>query len=125
MFGKAKKEREKESNKPTPLDEKIVEAFNAIHEARHGLDERVVNVIRKNGVVALYPEGADKAKAIIDAEQAKHFMINSMAQYDEAMRELDAVLAREGERNITAEWFNHFCNSHEIVENVYYRHCMK
>ena len=123
MFGKAKKERE--SNKPTPLDEKIVEAFNVIHEARHGLDERVVNVIRKNGVVALYPEGADKAKAIIDAEQAKHYMINSIAQYDEAMRELDAVLAREGKRNITAEWFNHFCNSHEMVENVYFRYCMR
>lgn len=126
MFGKVKKNNErKESNQTTSLDEKIVEAFNAIHEARRGLDERVVNVIRKNGVVALYPEGADKAKAIIDAEQAKHYMINSMAQYDEAMRELDAMLAREGERNITAEWVNHFCTSHEIVENVYYRHCMK
>ena len=124
MFGK-KKEREKESNRVTPLDEKIVEAFNAVHEARRGLDERVVNVIRKNGVVNLYPEGADKAKAIIDAEQAKHYMINSIAQYDEAIRELDAVLAREGERNITAEWVNHFCTSHEIVENVYYRHCIK
>lgn len=123
MFGKVKKE--KESNKITPLDEKIMKAFNTIHEARSGLEAKVVNVIRKNGVVALYPEGADKAKAIIDAEQAKHYMINSMAQYDEAMRELDAVLAREGERNITAEWFNHFYNSHEIVENVYYRHCIK
>ena len=124
MFGKAKKEKDNR-NKTTPLDEKIVEAFNAIHEARRGLDERVINVIRKNGVVALYPEGADKAKAIIDAEQAKHYLINSIAQYDEAMRELDAVLAMEGERNITSEWFNHFFNSHEIVENVYYRHCMR
>lgn len=123
MFSKVKKE--KNNNKITPLDEKIMKAFNTIHEARSGLEAKVVDVIRKNGVVALYPEGADKAKAIIDAEQAKHYMINSMAQYDEAMRELDAVLAREGERNITAEWFNHFYNSHEIVENVYYRHCIK
>lgn len=123
MFSKVKKE--KNNNKITPLDEKIMKAFNTIHEARSGLEAKVVDVIRKNGVVALYPEGADKAKAIIDAEQAKHYMINSIAQYDEAIRELDAVLAREGERNITAEWFNHFYNSHEIVENVYYRHCIK
>lgn len=123
MFSKVKKE--KNNNKITPLDEKIMKAFNTIHEARSGLEAKVVDVIRKNGVVALYPEGADKAKAIIDAEQAKHYMINSIAQYDEAIRELDAVLAREGERNMTTEWFNHFYNSHEIVENVYYKHCMK
>ena len=124
MFGK-KKEREKESNRVTPLDEKIVEAFNAVHEARRGLNERVVDAICKNGVLALYPEGADKGRAIADAYCAKCNMVNAIAQYNEAIRELDAVLAREGERNITAEWVNHFCNSHEIVENVYYRHCIK
>jgi len=120
MFGK-----KKETVQETALDKKIREAFKVIHESRDNLESKVIDVIRRNGVVALYPEGADKAKAIIDAEQAKHYMINAIAQYDEAIRELDVVLAMEGERNITSEWFNHFFNSHEIVENVYYRHCMR
>lgn len=120
MFGK-----KKETVQNTALDKKIREAFKVVHESRDTLENKVVDVIRKNGVVVLYPEGADKAKAIIDAEQAKHYMVNAIAQYDEAIQELNKVLALDDKRETTINWNNHFCDSHEIVENVYYRHCMK
>lgn len=120
MFGK-----KRETVQDTALDRKIRGAFEIVHDSRDALESNVVNVIRKNGVVALYPEGADKAKAIIDAEQAKHYMVNAIAQYDEAIRELNEMLALDHERETTIDWNNHFSTSHEIVENVYYRHCMK
>ena len=120
MFG-----RKKEVTQTTALDRKVMEAFKVIHESRDALENKVLDVILKNCVVALYPEGADKAKAIVDTEQAKQYMVNAIAQYDEAMRELNHVLALEGERKTTAEWGNHFCDSHKIIENVYYRHCIK
>lgn len=120
MFGK-----KKEEVQATALDRKIYEAFKVAHDLRDALESNVVNVIRKNGVVALYPEGADKAKAIIDAEQAKHYMVNAIAQYDEAIRELNKVLALDDKRETTINWSNHLCTSHEIVENVYFRYCMK
>ena len=120
MFGK-----KKETVQDTALDRRVREIFKVIHESRDALESKVVDVIRKNGVVALYPEGPDKAKAIIDAEQAKHYMINAIAQYDEAVHELNRILTLEGERKATTEWNNHFCTSHEIVENVYFRYCMK
>ena len=120
MFGK-----KKETVQDTALDRKIHEAFKVAYESRDALESNVFNVIRKNGVVALYPEGADKAKAIIDAEQAKHYMVNAIAQYDEAIQELNKVLALDGKRETTINWNNHLCTSHEIVENVYFRYCMK
>ena len=120
MFGK-----KKETVQDTALDRKIREAFKVAHESRDALESNVFNVIRKNGVVALYPEGADKAKAIIDAEQAKHYMVNAIAQYDEAIQELNKVLALDDKRETTINWSNHLCTSHEIVENVYYNYCMK
>ena len=120
MFGK-----KKETVQDTALDRKIHEAFKVAHESRDALESNVFNVIRKNGVVALYPEGADKAKAIIDAEQAKHYMVNAIAQYDEAIQELNKVLALDDKRETTINWGNHLCTSHEIVENVYFRYCMK
>lgn len=120
MFGK-----KKEAVQETALDRKIREAFKVVHESRDTLESKVVDVIRKNGVVALYPEGADKAKAIIDAEQAKHYMVNAIAQYDEAIRDLNHLLSLDSKRETTIEWVNYFGNSHEIVENVYFRHCMK
>lgn len=120
MFGK-----KKETVQDTALDRKIREAFKVAHDSRDALESNVFNVIRKNGVVALYPEGADKAKAIIDAEQAKHYMVNAIAQYDEAIQELNKVLALDDKRETTINWSNHLCTSHEIVENVYYNYCMK
>lgn len=120
MFGK-----KKETVQETALDRKIREAFKVVYESRDALESNVFNVIRKNGVVALYPEGADKAKAIIDAEQAKHYMVNAIAQYDEAIQELNKVLALDDKRETTINWSNHLCTSHEIVENVYFRYCMK
>ena len=120
MFGK-----KKETVQDTALDRKIHEAFKVAYESRDALESNVFNVIRKNGVVALYPEGADKAKAIIDAEQAKHYMVNAIAQYDEAIQELNKVLALDDKRETTINWGNHLCTSHEIVENVYFRYCMK
>ena len=115
----------KKETQDTALDRKIREAFKVVHESRDTLKSKVVDVIRKNGVVALYPEGADKAKAILDAEQAKHYMVNAIAQYDEAIRELNEVLALDHERETTTDWNNQFISSHELVESVYYRHCMK
>lgn len=120
MFGK-----KRETVQDTALDRRVKEVFKVVRESRNALENKVVDVIRKNGVVALYPEGADKAKAIIDAEQAKHYMVNAIAQYDEAIHELNRTLASEGERKTTAEWVNHFCDSHELIENVYYKCCMK
>ena len=120
MFGK-----KKETAQDTALDRKIREAFKVAYDSRDALESNVFNVIRKNGVVALYPEGADKAKAIIDAEQAKHYMVNAIAQYDEAIQELNKVFALDDKRETTINWSNHLCTSHEIVENVYFNYCMK
>ena len=120
MFGK-----KKETVQDTALDRKIRGAFKVVHESRDALESKVVDAICKNGVLALYPEGADKGRAIADAYCAKCNMINAIAQYDEAIRELNEVLVLDHERETTIDWNNHFNSSHEIVENVYYRHCMK
>lgn len=119
MFGREKKERE------TALDRKIKKSFNSTVEARNLLESIVVDVIRKNGVIALYPEGMDRLQAERDAAAAKMHMVNAIAQYEETLHEYDKVLKETGEREETSEWINRFCDSHQVVENVYYGYCMK
>lgn len=112
MFGK---------NKPTctPLDKLIVEKHYEVRDAKCRLMAAAEKVIIANGVIDLYPEGADKVRAIEDAEARKHSLLCAIGAYDGRMQEYNELLKREGARETTVGWFNEFSTSHEIIETVY------
>lgn len=112
MFGK---------NKPTctPLDRLIIDKKQELIDANTYLTSVAERVIIANGVIDLYPEGADKARAIEDAEARKHSLLCAIGAYDGRMQEYNELLKREGARETTTGWTNIFSTSHKIIEIVY------
>lgn len=112
MFGK---------NKPicTPLDRLIMDKNQELIDAKTYLMSAAERVIIANGVIDLYSEGADKARAIEDAEARKYSLLCAIGAYDGRMQEYRDLLKREGKRETTVGWTNIFSTSHEIIEIVY------
>lgn len=112
MFGK---------NKPTctPLDRQIAEKHQEARDAKFRLMSAAENVIVANGVVDLYPKGADKDHAIEDAEARKYSLLCAIGAYDGRVQEYRDLLKREGAREATTGWTNEFCTSHQVIEIVY------
>lgn len=121
MFGK----RKNANPTPTWLDKKIYELNDEWWEAWHRIEDCVDKVIIKNGVIDLYPEGADKKKAIEDAETAKYGLLCAIGAYDDIKRQYNEALKEQGERITTIDYKAHILTSHEIIEKHYERRIFK
>lgn len=113
MFGKKKVEIH-----DTSADLLVKKLSNEVIEASCRIGERVAKVIFRNGVIELYPEGADKKKAKADAETAKHLLLNAIAFYDDVANQYEKAIANEN-RKTTLNYRNCLMTSHEIVEKEY------
>ena len=103
----------------TPLDRMIMDKNQELIDAKTYLMSTAERVIIANGVIDLYPEGADKTRAIEDAEAHKHSLLCAIGAYDGRMQEYNELLKREGARETTTGWANKFSTSHKIIEIVY------
>jgi hypothetical protein len=112
--------KKKEEIVETWADRKTHELIEEIIDANLRLRETVPNVIVKRDVIDIYPNGADKDKAIADCEKAKYSMLCAIGRYDSAIAEYKRHLANtKDERNTTAGYVCNYCSSHEIIENIY------
>ena len=68
MFGKKKKPF-------NPYEKRADDALYEVWEARDCLTAKAKQVITRLGVINLYPNGADREKAVSDAEEAKQYGI--------------------------------------------------
>ena len=114
MFGKKKIEKIYD----TSADLLVKKLANEIAEARCRISERVTKVICRNGVIELYPEGADKEKARADAETAKQMLLNAIAIYDDLANQYEKAIANK-DRRTTISYRSCLMTSHEIVEKDY------
>lgn len=103
----------------TAIDLRIKALVNQIADKNWALISDVEKCIIRNGVIALYPDGADKDKVIKDAEYAKHSLLCRIGAYDRLMRDYDEALAKPNGRRTTTGWRNNFSKSHELVEITY------
>ena len=113
MFGKKKVE-----IRDTSADLLVKKLANEITAASCRISERVTKVICRNGVIELYPEGADKEKARADAETAKQMLLNAIAIYDDLTNQYEKAIANE-DRRTTISYKSCLMTSHEIVEKDY------
>ncbi len=109
----------KNKNQPTALDNRISEKFEELKEAKTRLMSAVDRVIIANGVIDIYPEGADKARAIKDAEARKHSLLCTIGEYDTRLQEYNDLLNSKSERRTTLGYPIHYSTSHEIIEITY------
>lgn len=77
MFGKKKKPF-------NPYEKRADDALYEVWETRDRLYEKTRQAITRVGVINLYPDGADRKKAVSDAEEAKHALLVAIGAYDTA-----------------------------------------
>lgn len=98
-------------------EEQYKELLNVVHDAKETLMARAENVICKKGVVDLYPEGADKAFAQAECEDAQHKLICAIGNYDARTQEAEDFYKKHYEE--LYGYTNKFATSHFIIEIVY------
>lgn len=103
----------------TSTDLQIKNFATQIAEERRYLISAIETCIARNGVIALYPDGADKNKAIKDAEKAKYSLLSRIEAHDELMWNYNEMLTKKNDRRTTTTWRNTFSTSHELVEIAY------
>lgn len=111
MFSKKKKPFNSYENRADDL-------IHEVWEARDRLTAKAIQVITRLGVIDLYPEGADRKKAVSDAEEAKRTLIVAIGEYDTARMEYNIYIKKYAEKfdNPKREWTT---TSHEIIEWAY------
>lgn len=111
MFGKKKK--------PVNIyEDRADEMLYKVWKERDRLYEKTRQVITRVGVINLYPEGADRKKAVSDAEKVKQSLLVAIGAYDTARMEYNDYVKKNTEKfnSPKQEWTT---TSHEIVEWVY------
>ena len=88
MFGKKKKPVNLYENR---ADDLIYELW----EERDRLYEKTRQVITRVGVIDLYPDGADRKKAVSDAEKAKQSLLVAIGAYDTARMEYNDYVEKK------------------------------
>lgn len=111
MFGKKKKPF-------NSYEKRADDALYEVWEARDRLTVKAKQVITRLGVINLYPDGADREKAVSDAEEAKRTLIADIGEYDTARMEYNNYIKKYAEKfdSPKREWTT---TSHEIIEWAY------
>lgn len=112
MFGKKK-------DKPfNPYENHIDGLIYKVWEEHDRVRVKATQVITRLGVIDLYPEGADRKKAVSDAEEAKHALLVAIGAYDTARMEYNNYIKKYAEEfdSPKKEWTT---TSHEIIEWAY------
>lgn len=89
----------KKKDKPfNPYENHIDELIYKVWEERDRLYEKTRQAITRVGVINLYPDGADRKKAVSDAEEAKHALLVAIGAYDTARMEYNNYIKKYAEK---------------------------
>lgn len=101
----------------TSLDRKVLDMIQRMQNSKNRLINATERVIILKGVAELYPEGADKIKAITDLDTRKYALLCAIGNYDCELRDLIEIENKRGDEiNVPIPKFT---NSHEIIEFTY------
>ena len=99
-------------------ENRVDDLIYEVWEARDRLSAKAKQVITRLGVINLYPDGADRKKAVSDAEEAKYSLLVAIGAYDTARMEYNNYIKKYAEKfdSPKREWTT---TSHEIIEWAY------
>lgn len=95
------------------LDKKI----DAIIQVTNYMSDIVKDIIIKKGVIDLYPDGADKDKAIKNLELAKRHLLCLIGEYDDLRNQISNDIEKYAGR--LKNKYKVPCESHEKIERIY------
>ena len=110
---------DKKKNVDTAQDKRVKKLHSDRYDAWLKVEEATEKVIVCNGVIDLYPDGADKDKAKRDADNAKEGLLAAMAVYDDLRNQQKQAFDTPFERVTTKDWHTVILTSHDIVEKTY------
>lgn len=111
--------RKKNKSLDTPADLRLKELYYPLINLREKFDLTVRNIIIKKEVIKIYPNGADKDKAIKDYKFEQQHLIAIIGEYDDLRNQIDNFIKKnKEERKITAHWTTPE-TSHERIETIY------
>lgn len=90
--------------------------------AQSHLQECTENVIVRQQVIGLYPDGADKDKACEDFADAQRSMLCAIATLDDAISELHRYVKAHWDDFVTTKYkpdFSRDFNSHRCIEKTW------
>ena len=101
-----------------PYENRVDDLIHEVWEECDRLTVKTKQVITRLGVINLYPDGADRKKAISDAEEAKQSLLVAIGAYDTARMEYNNYIKKYAEKfdSPKREWTT---TSHEIIEWTY------
>lgn len=104
----------------TISDRMIYEAEELVQSTKDRLMSAVQQVIVRQSVIDLYPEGPDQDRAKEDLKKAKFSLLCAIDHYDGRLQEYKNALNRNEEwRSTTIGKRCQFVSSHEVIENAY------
>ena len=95
------------------VDNKI----DAIVQVTNYMSDVVKDIIIKKGVIDLYPDGADKDKAVENLEFAKRHLLCLIGEYDDLRNQISNDIEKYAGR--LKNKYKVPCDSHERVETTY------
>lgn len=107
MFNKKKKEEPKNPLLEAKRDE-------LIELTQRRLYKQIKEILIKQGVINIYPIGADRDKAKKDLESAKQYLLCIIAEYDDKSRQYNNC-----KKNYPEYKDVDFVSSHELIERYY------
>lgn len=101
-----------------PYENHADELLYEVWETRDHLTAMTRRAITRMGVVSIYPDGADRTRAVSDADNAKHSLLVAIGAYDTARMVYNDYIKKNAEKLNGAKkiWTT---TSHEIIERAY------
>lgn len=109
----------KKKDPSTPADLQLQNLWEQHLSISNYLNKSVRKIIVKKEVIAIYPNGADKEKAIKDYELEQQHLLALIGEYDDLRNQIDNLIKKtKEERYTTIDWHTPQ-TSHERIELIY------
>ena len=114
MFKKKKK------NADTSADLQLKELYYPFTDLRDEFRATIKKIIRKKEIIAFYPNGADKDKAIKDYRFEQQHLLALIGKYDYLREEINNFLDNNKETRRTTVGYGRITqSSHDKIEIIY------
>lgn len=103
----------------TPADLQLKRLYEPFHKVEKEIYATIREVIVKEEVIKIYPDGADKDKAIKDYHFEQRHLLALIGEYDDLRNQIDNFIKNtKEERKTTSHWSTPM-TSHKTIETIY------
>ena len=104
----------------TPEDNYLIDLQFKHIQSYGKLKEQVDKIITLNGIISIYPDGADKNKTVEDLNKAKNHLLCIIGEYDDLRRQYTHYFNKTKDKRIyTKGYSDKLMSSQTVIKNAY------